>query len=374
MTEVNLESKNILMILNRYYPMIGGAEQQARTLARFLRSNFDYNIKVISTDHLGTLKRLDTLDGNEVHRISDLKYGMLFFYIKLFFILVFKYKNFKVIHCHSISVTSFICAISAKLTKRKCILKLTISGEIDRLLSGNGVLAKIKSAMIRYALNNSTVIALTKEGKAELNNFGVKEYVQIPNGVDELNVRSGLDVMETTSNDNRIFGFLGRFCVQKGIPELLNAFENCNYKSELRLMGSSEHQLSSDIDKVINSKAETLGSRLTRLEPINPPYEFYKQLTHFVSASKYEGLPNVVLEALSFGLPCILSDIAPHKEIENACDSPYVKTFDSNEVLISLLDQMPIRQERTSLLPRKFSMTIVAESYDNLYKKLFFTP
>lgn len=37
----------------------------------------------------------------------------------------------------------------------------------------------------------------------------------------------------------------------------------------------------------------------------------------FVSASKSEGLPNSVLEALASGLPCILSDIEPHAEILN---------------------------------------------------------
>lgn len=35
----------------------------------------------------------------------------------------------------------------------------------------------------------------------------------------------------------------------------------------------------------------------------------------FVSASKYEGFPISILEGMSFGLPMILSDIPPHREI-----------------------------------------------------------
>ena len=35
----------------------------------------------------------------------------------------------------------------------------------------------------------------------------------------------------------------------------------------------------------------------------------------FVSASQYEGFPISILEGMSYGLPMILSNIPPHKEI-----------------------------------------------------------
>ena len=37
----------------------------------------------------------------------------------------------------------------------------------------------------------------------------------------------------------------------------------------------------------------------------------------YISASKSEGMPNSVLEALQFELPVILSNIEPHKEINS---------------------------------------------------------
>ncbi len=42
---------------------------------------------------------------------------------------------------------------------------------------------------------------------------------------------------------------------------------------------------------------------------------FLKASDYFVSSSHAEGLPNAVLEALACGLPVLLSDIGPHKEI-----------------------------------------------------------
>ena len=48
---------------------------------------------------------------------------------------------------------------------------------------------------------------------------------------------------------------------------------------------------------------------------VNDPIEYYQCADVFVSASYAEGLPNTVLEAMSSGLPSILSDIGPHREM-----------------------------------------------------------
>ena len=362
------KKNKVLMVLNRYYPMIGGAEQQARSLARFLHLNFDYNIEVITTDHKGDLKSSEILDGSRVRRITKSKNGMIFFYLKLFFLIIFKYRNTKIVHCHSISVTSFICSLAAKLTRKKCILKLSISGEISNLLNPLRIQGKIKAMMIRYALNNSTIVTLTQEGITELTEYNVRDHVLIPNGIDVNSLRNEV-VNRVRPHDVRIYGFLGRFCEQKGIPELLTAFEKSASTTRLYLMGSSEHQPNSNIDKVIEEQSVRLGSRLHLMRSQNPPYTFYNQLSHFVSASKYEGLPNVVLEALTFGLPCLLSNIAPHIEISNECKSEFIKTYNNKEQLIELLNSMPFRTDRTSLLPDKYNMHNVAKSYDKLYKR-----
>lgn len=48
----------------------------------------------------------------------------------------------------------------------------------------------------------------------------------------------------------------------------------------------------------------------------------------FVFSSHYEGLPLAVLEAMSCGLPCLLSDIPPHREIADAGRSALLVTAD----------------------------------------------
>lgn len=44
-------------------------------------------------------------------------------------------------------------------------------------------------------------------------------------------------------------------------------------------------------------------------------HEYLKAADYYISASRAEGLPNSVIEALASGLPAILSDIGPHEEL-----------------------------------------------------------
>ena len=51
-----------------------------------------------------------------------------------------------------------------------------------------------------------------------------------------------------------------------------------------------------------------------------PLSEIYTHAGLFVLPSYYEGLPIVLLEAMSYGLSCIVSDIPANKEVELAED------------------------------------------------------
>ena len=59
----------------------------------------------------------------------------------------------------------------------------------------------------------------------------------------------------------------------------------------------------------------------------------------YVSASRSEGLPNAVLEALSWGLPVYLSDIPSHQDIlGNRPDAGHLFSLQDSEQLLTLLN------------------------------------
>ncbi len=99
---------------------------------------------------------------------------------------------------------------------------------------------------------------------------------------------------------------------------------------------------------------------------------------YFISASKSEGLPNTVLEAGAVGLPLILSDIPPHKEVlSKNMDAGYFFTTGNISSLTSVLNNLqtiePKRYQEMSesarrLIVDSFSAASMSKKYQDFYK------
>ena len=104
----------------------------------------------------------------------------------------------------------------------------------------------------------------------------------------------------------------------KNQKTILKAFENyCKNGGDKSLVligrineGSEAHQLyiglSEDVKGKIIWRSNISNEELGAL---------YRSASCFISASKFEGLGMPVVEAMSFGLPVLLSDIPPHREV-----------------------------------------------------------
>ena len=93
--------------------------------------------------------------------------------------------------------------------------------------------------------------------------------------------------------------------------------------------------------------------------------------------SLYEGKPNVVLEALATGLPCILSDIPAHRGlVSDSGASILVKVNDCNEyakVICSAIDGALALNDLSKKgieLAAKHKPIILAGKYFTIYKNL----
>jgi glycosyltransferase involved in cell wall biosynthesis len=106
-----------------------------------------------------------------------------------------------------------------------------------------------------------------------------------------------------------------RFVPEKGLHDLISAYRKIkNPEFKLVIAGNADYETkySRDLKKLAN---ETQGFILTGVLTGEPLAELYSNAGLFVLPSYYEGLPIALLEALSYGLPVLVSDIPQHRKI-----------------------------------------------------------
>lgn len=130
---------------------------------------------------------------------------------------------------------------------------------------------------------------------------------------------------------------------------------------------------------------ETLAAGLedrvefTGLIPRDEVFVRFARSHLFVSASRGEGLPVAVIEAMATGCPVVLSDIPPHRELAEGADFvPFVALGDAAGFAreIDRFRNMPPEERRAigekcrDLARSRFSLPIMHAAYEKVYGEL----
>lgn len=143
--------------------------------------------------------------------------------------------------------------------------------------------------------------------------FG-RECDYIPNGISRPGPAAEEPVRGRGLAPGEYLLFVGRLVPEKGVDLLLRAYRGVPGQRRLVIVGDSSftdahvrvlRELAAADPRVLLTGA-VLGPDLASL---------YAHARAFVQPSLLEGLPLTLLEALSFGLPIVASDIQPHVEV-----------------------------------------------------------
>jgi glycosyltransferase involved in cell wall biosynthesis len=108
-------------------------------------------------------------------------------------------------------------------------------------------------------------------------------------------------------------GCLSRLDPHKNVSQVIEIFHHWKKKHpELKLLIAGDGEQKNElIEKTKHEKlqndVEFLGFQKT--------YEFFDQVDLLVSASRGEGLPYTIMEAMAYGLPILISDVDGHKDL-----------------------------------------------------------
>jgi len=106
---------------------------------------------------------------------------------------------------------------------------------------------------------------------------------------------------------------VGRLVPEKGFQDLVQAFRGTPLPGKLVITGGADHpdEFSRNLERQQNEQIIFTG-----FQSGDALAALYANASLFVLPSYHEGLPIAALEALSFGRPVLLSDIAPNQDLQ----------------------------------------------------------
>ena len=297
----------VLMIISLFYPMRGGAEQQAIQLAWALAQA---GIKVsVLTRKLPGLPSVERINGVVVYRkIVTVDIGKLFgllYAVSVFLFLLIHIRHYDIIHCHLAQGFHSPVALFFKFFfGKRVIIKIGATGPLsDFLLLRNTFGGRIFVKMLKYT---DRIIVVCKQAYAEALRNGIpqKKIELIPNCVD----CTKFIPAPPGERKHGYITFVGRLDTMKGVHILLEAFAQLKDKwraAQLRIVGDGPEKANLinlarrlHIDDVVQFYGEQ-----------NDVHTFLKESYLFVLPSLSEGLPNALLEAMACGLPVIATRV-----------------------------------------------------------------
>ena len=225
------------------------------------------------------------------------------------------------------------------------------------------------------------LVTVSRALAAEWNDYGVpaRKILNIPNGVDveRFCPRSTNGEERRTFGlppDGFLFGSVGRLDSLKNYELLIMSFVRIASKvpgSRLALLGEGpcRDRLKRKIDELrLNDVVYLIGRR-------PDPENFLRALDLFVLPSKYEGMSNVVLEAMATGLAIVCADLPSHREVLEPDREGVVVSPLTVETLAEALVGLACNRERCRELGlaarekvvKRFSLARMVLEYEQLY-------
>lgn len=393
----------ILLVQNRFYPAIGGAETHVYLLSKYLARK-GHDVTVYTTNSLSNkdvasfsfvppfirreedkrdMPSEEYINGVRVKRFDfKFRYWSFNWAPDMFKELKENIKYFDIIHAHGYHTsTSVVSCYHAKRWNRPFILTghlLTIPDSISptaKFFKKTYDLS-LGSWLIR---NSSKLIATTEDNAQEYEKIGAKKdrIVTIPNGIE---LGSYFNINKKTEKklkeDDDILLFVGRLEWHKGVRDVLEIMPKILERTPAKFIivcedyGSKSELVELAKKLKINENIVFTG-KISRRDLI----AIYRQSSIFVFPSKNENFGVVLLEAMVTRTLCIAYSIPSVRSvIKNGENGILVK--DKEELLDKILYYLTNADERREIennalkYVRKYDVKNIVDAIENVYTEV----
>ena len=385
----------ILMVISQFHPIIGGAEKQAQLLAQTLIQK-GIQVQVVTGWWKFRTPRKEIISDVQVFRnfsfwgmfrIRGLRPLSALTYMATLGIYLLVHKSdYEIIHVHQALHPAFVSVLVGRQVLQKPVIVKTassgVTSDINQLKR-----VPLGGFQLRYLLKNmGCLIAVSKVGGKEFNDIGFPEsqIEHIPNGVVLPH-----DWKANYGHVKRVVT-TARLSKEKGIDILLRAWGNVvRQEKGIKLIIVGDGPLAEELKKLRNSLGLTESVEFTRM--VQNVTEYLRNADLFVLPSRSEGLSNALLEAVSYSLPCIATNVGGNIELIGEDDHKKIMPGEFmtarngllvnpddveglSEAILYFIRNGGEREEKGKrgrlYIEKNYSIDLIADKYIELYQRM----
>lgn len=382
-----METRSVLMLIQTFYPVIGGAEKQALELSRALAAR---GVKVtVVTRRIEGAPAEETMDGVSVRRLAVIGSGAVdsfVFMVKSFFYLLRHAAEYDVVHVHLASSPAVAAVLAGRLTGKRTVIKLGGGKGVDEItLSMNTLLGGLKLRFFQRAgpellVMNGEVYDWLKGAPA----FSGLKLTRFKNGVDTgryspFSYQEKISAKAALGFDNStIFLFVGRLSPEKRVKELVEVwaefFAEEMIKPKMRLVIVGKGPERESIERAARDLG--VGATVTLAGARDDLRLYYGAADVFVLPSISEGLSNSMLEAMASGAAIMAGNVGGAREAVEDGINGFLFDPVSRQAIKACLKKlmsdrtMPLKMGERSreIAVKKYSMARVLDELLEIYK------
>lgn len=219
----------------------------------------------------------------------------------------------------------------------------------------------------------TAIIYCAHSSKQQHGDFGFKNAEQhvIANGV-------SLDKFQPNSQLNRpiVIGFAGRYHTAKGYPYLFETMSLLKDQNIIFKIAGGGASLDNVEVKVLFEQYQLDAKKVNLLDQISDMPAFYQSIDAFLMTSITEGFPNVLVEAMASGLPCISTDVGDAKYIvqDLGCIVPPRNAQALAEAILEYskktdAEKQALKQATRERVEQNFSIATVSRQYMQVWSQ-----
>jgi glycosyltransferase involved in cell wall biosynthesis len=380
------------MVSFYFHPHYSGSAVQAHNLSRHLvRRGVD---PWIVSANLNLAPQQEELAGIKVSRLPVSKNpGMqvLSFWLSLVSFLVRNRRSFDIVHAHG-TLQHGIVSLAGRLLGKKTILKIAMANS-DIAFHRQG---RLWGRVNRYLVSGfDRYIATSAEVYSECIERGLarERVILLPNGVDTENFRPAADEAERSRlrlslglPDEPIVSFVGIIDGRKNIDGILRVWSKVKSRGapgHLVLIGPIPREADGSPSKYFQQlnqflRDAKLEGTVTFTDKKSDVAAYLRCSNVFHFPSRQEGMPNVLLEAMSSGLACVASKISGTADIVTDGESGHLYELADEDgqadaihgLLCNPASAAAFGAAARESIMRRFSLQALAQKYESLYAEL----